>query len=525
MKNTRHRLKKWNINGKNIFYYLKQTGKIKYIFLVYLIITIILSLFLYWPISHKNMLVEKPDFNYGDALFIAASAFSDTGLSNINISEGFNEFGQSVIAIGILIGGFGFFTLKLYILRMLFGWMFKTKTSHFKRDLIQVERGSTVVGDTQNIIKVSLTTLFILLFTSIIFMTFYFYFSNEGFFSDQKALINNDIEHFNPYLKQKYNPHNNILLSLRYATFESISAINNAGFDIIGPNSINAYNSSYVLQIWIIILILAGGMGYPTIYDFYKKIQAKIKKQRYEFTLFTKLNLTTYFLVTTIGILFTFLFEVINKNPNGFWHQNEYGNSFNKSFAIIFNTLSTRSAGFSTVDYYHFSNQTILLHAVLMFIGFAPVSTAGGIRNITVAIIFLSIFNTIRGRNTINSFNRQIGKETLIKAINILTIGLILILIGTFIVSFNLSDLTPANLSKNEKQYTIVSAFFEVCSAFGSSGLSTGITEKLNLTSKLFLIIYMFIGQLGITSTILVWGNQKSYVTKYRYIYEDVSLG
>ncbi|MBU4690861.1 potassium transporter TrkG [Mycoplasma zalophi] len=524
MKNTRRRLRKWNINGKNIFYYFKQTGKIKYIFLVYLIITIILSLFLYWPISHKNMLIEKPDFNYGDALFIAASAFSDTGLSNINISEGFNEFGQAVIAIGILIGGFGFFTLKLYIFRILFGWMFKTKTSHFKRDLIQVERGSTVVGDTQKVIKVSLTTLFVVLFSSIVFMTFYFYFSNDGFFDNSKANIG-DVEIFNPYIKEKYNPHHNILLSLRYATFESISAINNAGFDIIGPNSISAYNHAYILQVWIIILIIVGGVGYPTIYDFYKKIQARIKKQRYEFTLFTKLNLTTYFLVTTIGILLTFLFEIINKNPTGFWKQAEYGSNFNKSFAIIFNTISTRSAGFSTIDYYHFSTQTTLLHAILMFIGFAPVSTAGGIRNITVAIIFLSVFNTIRGRNTINSFHRQIGKETLIKAINILTIGLVLVLIGTFIVSFNLSDITQFASLNNQKQYTIVSVFFEVCSAFGSAGLSTGITEKLNLTSKLFLIVYMFIGQLGITSTILVWGNQKSYVSNYHYIYEDVPLG
>ncbi|QJG67089.1 TrkH family potassium uptake protein [Mycoplasma phocoenae] len=523
MKNWKRTNVKNNKPSFNLVTYFKKTGKIKYIFLVYLLITISISILLYLPISHNDMKAAKADFDYSDALFIAASAFSDTGLSTLNISLGFNELGQAIIAVAILIGGFGFFTLKLYIFQLLFGWMWK-KTSYYKRDMIQLERGSTVDGDTTKLIKVSLTVLFITLFASIIFMTLYFYFSPAGHFDDQLAAKKLGPNTFNPFLPEHYNPNGDFIKSLRYGIFESISALNNAGFDIIGPASINAYYNAYGLQLWIMLLIFIGGVGYPSLYDFYNKIVSLRNGKKYRFSLFTKLNLITYLCITIIGITLTFIFETTSKNDHTFWNQDEYGSIATKSFAIIFHTMSTRSAGFATIDYYHFTNQTTILHAILMFIGFAPASTAGGIRNITISIIFLSVYNTILGRNNIVAFHRRIGKETLIKAVNILTIAMILVIIGSFIVSTSV-DYNPIELNKNIKNYSTADVFFEVTSAFGSSGLSTGLTEKLNLASKLTLIIYMFIGQLGITSTILVWGNQKHNVNSYTYIYEDVSLG
>ncbi|WP_308699417.1 TrkH family potassium uptake protein [[Mycoplasma] gypis] len=500
-------------------------GKIKYIFLTYLIITFTISILLYFPITHAT---KNPSYNYSDALFIAASAFSDTGLSTVTVSEQYNIFGQTVIAIAIIIGGFGFFTIKLYIFELILS-RFGIKMSSHKVSVTQLERGSTVTGDTKKLIKVSLTTLIITILVGSFVLFFYFFFSNQGFFLDETNPQKqpNDVITFFPYQSQIYNPHGDWKLSLRYAFFHSISAVNNAGFDIIGGNSINLYYKSKGLQLILIALFFIGGVGYPTIYDVYKKIVALFRRQRNRVSLFTKLNLTTWLVVSVLGIILTIIFETTSGSSKTFWMQKEYGSTWDKLFAIFFNTLSTRSAGFSTVDYYSFTQPTQIIHAILMFIGFAPASTAGGIRNLTLSIIFISVFSVIKGRKNVVAFSRQIGKETLIKAINIFIIGLSLIFIGTLIVSTS-AKLSPEEIVLNDgttKIYGMTQVFFEVCSAFGSSGLSAGITDSLNLASKITLIFLMFIGQLGITSTILVWGRQKSKELRISNIREDVSLG
>ncbi|AWX69546.1 TrkH family potassium uptake protein [[Mycoplasma] anseris] len=537
MKNKEPKAKKTN----KFFSFFKSIGPVKHIFIVYILFTLIISLLLYWPITHTNDLkVIKPNFDYSDALFLASSAFSDTGLSTLAISKGFNGFGQAIIAIAIFVGGLGIFAIKVYVIQNIFGF----KMSVFNSQVSQTERGANTWGDTKKLIKVSISFLLIVLVLAVITFTLIFYFSPHGRFYNEnittlnKTTIESEIadyaqannvkefQVFNPYESELANPKGNLTLSLRYAVFHSISSLCNAGFDIFGSKSLQPFYFDWYVQTFTIILIFIGGIGYPVIYDVYQKLVSLRKnKPRHRFNLFTKLTLITYLFVTVIGFLLTILFETISKNPQSFWNQKQYGNTAQKIGSIFFQTVSTRSAGFTVVDYYHFSTQSIIVHAILMFIGFSPVSTAGGIRNITIAVIFLSIITMIRGKTKINAFKRQIGKETLIKAVNIFAIGVALILIGVLITysSYEHSGLHLNNV--DYKQFDISHITFEVCSAFGSSGLSTGLTSELGLISKLLLILYMFIGQLGITQTILIWGKANKRPDYYEYIYEDVSIG
>ena len=503
--------------------FFRRMGIIKYIFLVYILITIIISLFLFWPITHNKTFLKDNSISikYSDAFFLAASAFSDTGLSSIPGGLlGFNQFGQFLIALSIMVGGLGIFTLKVYILQNILG----IKLTVFNGQLSQMERGGNTIGETKKIIKVSITTMLITLFVLSVVFTIIFYTSPYGKFDTTKFNQNRVVDNitmFNPYEVTSQNPKGDFTKSIRYGIFHAISSLNNAGLDIIGRKSLAPYSEEYALQIFTLIAIFIGGVGYPVIYDFYAKIKSFRKNENAHcLSLFTKLTLVTYLIVSCVGLLLTFIFECSTKNKTRFWNQSEYGGNWEKTFATFFQTMSTRSAGFSTIDYYHFTNQSIVVHSILMFIGFSPASTAGGIRNLTLSILFLSMISTLLGRRSVNVFKRQIGKETLIKAINIFTIGIILILIGTLVVY---SSYTPTHLS--QKEFTMVHALFEICSAFGSSGLSVGVTPNVNILGKIFLITYMIIGQLGIQQTILIWAKNRTNVEHYHYIYEDVALG
>lgn len=521
MKKNR-RIKKYNW----FFMLFKRMGVIKYIFIIYILITFLISLFLYWPITHTesfrtSIKNNEVTFSYIDALFLAASAFSDTGLTPISIAYSFNMFGQALIAISVLVGGLGIFTLKVYILQTIFG----SKINVFNSALTQIERGSADGGKTKKIIKVSVSTLLISLFVFTIIFTFIFYYSPYGKFSDIEAAKSYDLRTFNPYEFNVQNPKGDFGKSLRYAIFHSICSINNAGFDNIGSKSLMPYYEDYSLQIFTLIAAFIGGVGFPVIYDIYKKLNSYRKTQpRYRVTLFTKLTLITYVFVSIIGLLLTFLFETTSKNQFSFWNQSQYGSTFAKSFAVIFQTQTTRSSGFITTDYYNFTQQTLLVHSILMFIGFSSASTAGGIRSTTVAIIFLSVVSMLVGKKQVTAFKRQIGKENLIKAINVFAIGIFLVIIGV-LICYSTTNLNANSILPHEKKFDTSHILFVVCSAFGSTGSPMGTIPNFSGYGKVTLIIIMIIGQLGIQQTILIWGRNRKSNEHVKYIYEDVAIG
>ncbi|AAT27912.1 TrkH family potassium uptake protein [[Mycoplasma] mobile] len=504
-------------NNKKIsngfFHFFRNLSTPKRIFLTYFLITIITSLLLWGKFSHN----QGANVSYIDALFTSASAFSDTGLTVSPTALTYNIFGQTIIAIVILLGGFGFFALKAYFIN-LFVTNLQGKNYSMKlveRNVLSAERGSSVVGETRKIVLSSIWILAIIMIIGAIVLSFYFYFVPGNFIGNTNA-----------------DPLGDISLSIRYGFFHSISAINNAGFDIIGANSIAPYFKNYTIQIIFLILFIIGGMGYPVIFDVYTKLKYKIvpkhrlNKERHRFSLFTKISVTTYLIVAFIGLLLVFIFEIFSSSPETIWGIQEINgqpiSQGDKIMAIIFNTMSTRNAGFSSFDLNKLTTNSILVFSIMMFIGSAPASTAGGIRTITLAVIILSIIARATGRSSVRVFKRRLPFETSSGASTVLAVSTILCTIGIFgvLTSFSTGLSNTTNGPRN-----VINAIFEVTSAFGTTGLSLGITSSLNIFSKILLIFIMFIGQLGISSTILVAGNKKSKSYAYEYISEDVTIG
>ncbi|WNM13516.1 potassium transporter TrkG [Mesomycoplasma ovipneumoniae] len=490
------------INIKNFLRSIFSLKKIHIIFTFYTLVILLGAGILTGSFSHTD---NSEKINFFSALFTSVSAFSDTGLSLVDTGTSFNIFGQAVIAILISLGGIGIFAIKFYIFNHLFG----KKLSILSREILKIERGSSKLSELKGVIKVSINFFLILVLISSLALSLYFYFydAEPQKFSFQKS------------------PYKNISLSLRFAVFHSISAINNAGFDIIGPNSFEPYYHSYFLQIMIIILTIIGGIGYPVIYDFFSFFKLKLSKQkikRFRFSLFTKVSILSYFVIALIGFILLITFEASSNSPFTFWNQEQNGNWFDKTFALLFHNFMTRSTGFFTFDLKQLTQPSTFLTSLLMFIGSSPSSTGGGIRVTTFWIFIAVVLSKIRGTSDVNIFKRKITTDKIVSAATVFFISFILVVAIVFLSSFSLDDLSSQQKTSDYKIYHLV---FEVMSAFGTSGLSTGLIRNLSVISQIGFMIIMLIGQLGITSFIYVWQGDNIGKQNKTYITEDILIG
>ncbi|MDI4567667.1 MAG: TrkH family potassium uptake protein [Mycoplasma sp.] len=483
-----HKFKHW-IN--KLHFKFNNLSPYKFILLAYLFITIISAFLLNSNFSQTNESIRNGNVKFLDSLFLAASAFSDTGLTTVNLVKDFNVLGQAIVAILILTGGIGIFTIKVFIVNVILNYDISYKSNK----VVSTERGCPNIGFSKQMIKVSIIFILssILVFSFILTIIFYF----------SKIQFQNEI--FN-----QFNPHHNLANSMRFGVFHTISAINNAGFDLMGDKSISPYYFSYSIHIVLIILIIIGGIGYPVIYDFYYYLKSKYYKTQFKISLFSKISIFTFLIFTLLGISGTLLIEyILNKEQ---YKDNHFSNIYN----LIFNTISTRSAGFSTMDISKLHAGTKWLFSILMIVGNAPSSTAGGIRTTTIAIIFLTLLANFRSKNRVMVFKRTIPSQTSINALIVFVLAIFLINGSTFVILI-------AESHKNN--FKFLDAFFIISSAFGTSGLATSEVKDLETISKLTIILIMFIGQLGISSTILVWGSRKKQALNYRYVEENVIIG
>ena len=466
-------------------------------------------------------LMRTQNVPYLDLLFTSASSFSDTGLTTVTTAEIFTAYGQAIIAILILIGGIGWFALKMYIFNIILG-----RPINFNaRQTLSAERGNSKVGVTRHLVKISVTILFVLLMLSAIVLSLYFYFAEP------------DLDPFNishgkgvDGMVMGDNPYHSVTTSLRYGFFHAISALNNAGFDIIGSHSLQPYYNHFGLQAIFIILFVIGGIGYPVIYDIFKWFRSKYRGEQFRWSLFTKLSCTVYLALTLIGIGSVFAVEMSAHNYStgggtgviAFWSNPAYGDASHKTMAIIFNSMSTRNAGFATVNMSDLSSATLLIYSLLMFIGSAPSSTAGGIRTTTIGIIVVALWSRLRGKKQVTMFNRSIKPDTVSRSFIVFASALLM----TFVIMVvAVTSYTEYGGNVSEGAHTFNHIIFEVASAFGTTGLSTGITPDLSVATKIGLIWLMFIGQLGVSSSILVWDSKQNKYKKYTYVEEDVTVG
>ncbi len=447
----------------------------------------------------------KGQWIFLQALFTTGSAFSDTGLTVKSTANDFTFFGQLIILVLIKFGGIGLITVKLAVLSI---FQFNRNPSLRERLLMQGERGSNKLGTTIDVLKVGIIVMTITEFLGAIVLFLYFYF-----------VPNSSIAYGTGASTHMYHEH--VWLSLWGGIFHSVSAVNNAGFDIVGTNSLTPFQSDYFVQWIFVIEFVIGGIGFPVFYDLYHWFKSKTHGKKFRFSLFTKITATTYILLAIFGVGGVMFIEYFSRDVNTTSGMTPIFKDLSTSDALMaafFNTMSTRNAGFYTVDLNKFHVASQIIQSLMMWIGSSPASTAGGIRTTTLAIIILTVFSIARGKNNVSAFKRKIPDDTV-------RMSFVVAFLGGFLVFLSVMIIAVENIfMKQNSSITFIQILYDVSSAFGTTGLSLFDNSKLGAFSQLSLILLMFVGQLGVSTTVLAWSDRKRKPTISR-LEENVLIG
>ena len=390
------------------------------------------TILLMLPISSRQRCMTS----FSDALFTAVSATCVTGLVVKDTATYWSVFGQSIILILIQIGGMGVITIGLAALRVT-----GRKIGLLQRSTMQESISAPQVGGivqlTEYIIKMSV----------IIELT-------------GAALLS-------PVFIKDFGVLKGIWLSL----FHSISAFCNAGFDLMGGrgkfSSLTSYSSNAYLNIVIILLIITGGIGFLVWND------VKTQKLRFKrYTLQSKVVLVTSLLLIILPAIELFFFEF------------EGSGAVERVFGSLFQSVTTRTAGFNTMDLSTIGEGGSMMMVILMIIGGSPGSTAGGIKTTTFAVLFMAAVTVFSRRNDVQCFKRRISDETVRSAGAILFMYLVLFFTSGIVIS-------------RIEGLPLLTCLFETSSAIGTVGLTLGITTGLSMVSKVILMFLMFFGRVG----------------------------
>nr|WP_179886359.1 TrkH family potassium uptake protein [Bacillus sp. es.036] len=437
---------------------------VQLIVLFYLIAVTVSTFLIGLPIAHK----PGVQLSFIDALFTAVSAVSVTGLSVVSIADTFSVPGIFIIAAVLQIGGIGIMTLGTFV------WLVMGKKIGLKeRQLIMTDQNQSTLAGLVQLMKQILGLIFIIeVVGALVLGTYYLRF----FETWQEA-----------YLQ---------------GFFASVSATTNGGFDITG-SSLQPFAQDYFVQFIHILLIVTGAIGFPVLIEVKNFLFSRQNSYRYKFSLFTKLTTMTFFVLVVSGAILIWAFEATTFFADKSWHE-----SF---FYAMFQSVTTRSGGLSTMDVNQFQEPTQLLLSALMFIGASPSSVGGGVRTTTFAIVLLAIFFFAKGGTSIKVFGRELHHEDIHKAFVVFTVAIIVWSCGIIMLSFS-------------EPFPIVAIIFEVSSAFGTTGLSMGVTPGLSTFGKIVIMCLMFIGRIGILSFLFLI---RGTVLRERYHYptERVIIG
>nr|WP_066391811.1 TrkH family potassium uptake protein [Neobacillus mesonae] len=417
--------------------------------------------------------VHKPGVkaSFIDTVFTAVSVVSDTGLMVFDISKTFSTFGYFVIMIILQFAGIGVMAISTFF------WMLMgRKIGLRERQLIMVDNNQFALSGLVLLVKEILKIIILIELTGGIILGLHFL---------------------------KYYP--TWSEAFLHGLFASVSATTNAGMDITGE-SLAPYAGDYFVQLINIIQIILGAIGFPVLIEVKEYFLRKKTDpgKPFRFSLFAKLTTSTYGILLVFGTILIFLIEFNHYFKDMTWHK-----SF---FYALFQATTTRSAGITTMDINDFSMPTLLVMSIFMFIGGSPNSVGGGIRTTTFALNMLFVYHFTRGNRDIKIFNRELHPDDILKSFAITLLAIVMCFIS--VVALSISD----------HQNSLIAIFFEVCSAFGTVGMSTGITPELSTFGKIILMILMFIGRIGLTSFIfIIRGNKKQ--SKFNYPKERVITG
>lgn len=429
------------------------------IFLGFFLIIIIGSLLLMLPISSVSGKVTP----FNESLFTATSAVCVTGLVVHDTGSYWSAFGQAVILILIQIGGLGVITVAAS-----FALLSGRKISLMQRSTMQEAIAAPKIG---GIVRL---TGFVLKATLI--------------FELSGAVI------MMPVLCKDYGAK-----GVWLAVFHSISAFCNAGFDILGTDaskyvSLTQYVNCTSINLAVIFLIVIGGIGFLTWEDIYTN---KLHFRRYRMQ--SKVILITSAILIIVPALYFFFFDLNNLPIK------------QRILSSLFQSVTTRTAGFNTVDLTALQEPSVATMIVLMIIGGSPGSTAGGIKTTTVAVLIANSLATFGRKDSSHFFKRRIDNQVVKNASTILIMYLVLSFTGAVAIS-------------TAEKIPFLKCLFETSSAIGTVGLTLGITPELGLFSQLILILLMFCGRVGgLTLIYAAISNTKKNISKYPL--EHITVG
>ncbi|MGH0829810.1 TrkH family potassium uptake protein [Bacillus pretiosus] len=448
---------------RDIKKFLQKLRPVQLIVLFYLLAVVVSVILLSFPFVTKSGV----KWTFIDALFTSVSAVSVTGLSVVTISDTFTTAGIIMLALILQLGGLGIMALGTFV------WIITGKKIGLqRRRLIMADHNQ---GNLSGLVELMRSILIVIISIELI----------------GAILLGTRFLLYFPTWQEAY----------FHGFFAAVSATTNGGFDLTGQSLI-PYKKDYIVQMIHMLLIILGAIGFPVLMEI-KQFFSKRRQQLFRFSLFTKLTTTTFFALVIVGTIMIFLLERNQFLAGKSWHETV--------FYTLFQSVTTRSGGLATMDIRELSQPTLLFMSILMFIGASPSSVGGGIRTTTFAVSILSLYTFARGGRTVRVFKRQLHEEDVLKASVVMTMGILLCATALFILSIT-------------ENVPLMSLIVEVCSAFGTTGLSTGITPDLTTVGKLVLIVLMFIGRVGILTFILASGGSEQ-PPRYKYPKERIIIG
>lgn len=407
------------------------------------------SLLLFLPVSRRS----GSQAGYLDCLFVSVSSVCVTGLTTVDIANSFTVFGRVVVALLIQVGGLGFASFALFIISIL-GKDISFSSISLAKEAMNYGSGKGIIAMVYSVLRYALCieTLGAVLLTV-------------------------------PY----YRMTGDFLKSLGMGAFHSVSAFNNAGFDLNGNlSSMSCFHGDAYVNIVVAVLILLGGLGFFVMKDV-------LHQRRWSrFSFHSKIVLFMTLVLVCGG---TLLMIAGGTEP----------------LDAFFHAVSARTAGFSTIPMEKLSNGSTMIMIFLMFIGANPGSTGGGVKTTSVFVIFIAMATVISGKQP-TVFKRRIPQDSIIKALTVFVMGLVVVMLA----SFGITMIEGA-------RFSTLDVVFEVVSAVATVGLSRSVTPLLQVGSRFIIMAVMFLGRLGPLTIVTMFTKVRQ--ERLEYIEERVLIG
>ena len=407
--------------------------------------------------------VQKVSAPILDHIFIATSAVSTTGLVTISVFDTYNIFGQFIVMSLFQLGGIGYLTFTTFMLLST-----TRKLTQWHKKILSTEFTLPVTIQIKDFLKSVI--LFTLIMETIGAILFFIAFKSDGM---------------------------DTLDAIWSSIFHSISTFCTAGFSLFNSSFVN-YVDDHFINFIISMLAICGSLGFIVITDF--GLLIKDKAHKLSFT--TKIVIYGFLVLLTFGTTFFYFFEPSITVLEG-------DSRFLAAFFQCMTAMTT--VGFNTVDFGMFSQAMVLICVILMYVGASPSGTAGGIKITTLTAVFAIMKSRIRGSESITFLGRTIPYERLYIATSAFIFYTVIIVIGTFLITFT-------------HQFSFKDILFEVASALGTVGISRGITGDLSAFGKIVIIVLMFIGRLGVLTFGLAIWSKKITDTERKVLKEDIAV-